>query len=167
MNRIFTETCTFLSFVGISLSAVSRFFWNRKKQPYFKNAFVGTSHAVIPTLRMPKSAISNDFLWLWNFFSQKWLRGSFVLSRSQLATFHLRSTLLFESYQICFLPRNPDSPKSPKIAINFDLSLFSNSPFSINIGLASSINLLIDAFLSVEGSSNWKLLIFWQAPESW
>ena len=57
---------------------------------------------------------------------------------------------------------------STKRDMNFDKSRYSNSFFSITIGLTSSINVLIDSFLSVEGSSNWNSLTLAQAAEfSW
>ena len=52
---------------------------------------------------------------------------------------------------ILSLQRNRGSPNLPKNDI-FDISLYSNSNLSITIGLISSIEILIDRFLSIEGS---------------
>ena len=64
---------------------------------------------------------------------------------------------------------NPGSPKIPKRFDNFNISFYLKSPGSKNIGLISSIEVIIDTFLSTRGSLNWNASTFAQSTvfSSW
>ena len=111
--------------------------------------FAGTFRSMIPACQ--KEQKKSILLVVGIHFSTK-LRRSILSSYTQSTDSYLRRTIQCESQEPWSLRRNPDSPKTKKskkwsLFLYFGISRFSNSFFSINIGLISSSRLLTDTFL--------------------
>ena len=72
------------------------------------------------------------------------------LSRSQATLLYFRSTIQSKNDGFWFLRLDLDTPKAPKHDTNFNISLHSNSLFSITFALTSSIKVLVHILLPLD-----------------
>ena len=134
---------------------------------YFEKSSLRTSRSVITRLKEHRQTqLLLSLRYAATHFPLR-LQGSNLSIGPQPESFYLHQSTTLKNRWFCVSRQNPHSLKVPKIAINNDVSDYSNWVFSTSSRLSSSIKVPSESFTPVEEESIDKELILINASKSW